>query len=139
MDSKRKGVGVGCAKWKWKKEEEVAGAGARENREREGYGRREKKGREAGSLRWAGSRIEIQKGKLSLFVTAVSSSQWKEPNNNRRSPRPPPPPQINQDSARIANFIFISFFRSFAVSVFFVVLFFFHLPLPFLSTNCISF
>ena len=30
---------------------EVAGAGARENREREGYGRREKKGREAGSLR----------------------------------------------------------------------------------------
>ena len=28
------------------------GAGARENREREGYGRREKKGQEAGSLRW---------------------------------------------------------------------------------------
>ena len=28
------------------------GAGARENRRREGYGRREKKGREAGSLRW---------------------------------------------------------------------------------------
>ena len=28
------------------------GAGARENRGREGYGRREKKEREAGSLRW---------------------------------------------------------------------------------------
>ena len=114
----------------------MAGEGTRENREREGYGRGEKKGREVGSLRWAGSRIEIQKGKLSLFVTAVSSSQRNEPNNNRRPP--PPPPQINQDSARIANFIFLSFVRSLAVSVFFVVLFFFLLPLPFLSTNCIS-
>ena len=113
---------------------EVAGAGTRENREREGYGRRERKGREAGSLRWVGSRIEIQKGKLSLFVTAVSSSQRNEPNNNRRSPAPalpPPCPQMNQDSARIANFIFLSFVRSLAVSVLFVVLFFFLLPLPF--------
>ena len=116
---------------------EVAGAGARENREREGYGKREKKGREAVSLRWAGSRIEIKKGKLSLFV--ISSSKRNEPNNN---PPPPPNPQRNQDSARIANLTFLSFFlsfvRSLAVSVFFIVLFFFLLPFPFLSTNCIS-
>ena len=90
---------------------EVAGAGARENREREGYGRREKKGWEAGSLRWTGSGIEIQKGKLSLFVTAYHPVKETNPTTTP----PPPPQQRNQDSARIANLIFLSFFffRSF--------------------------
>ena len=47
------------------------GAGTRKIRGREGYGRREKKGREAGSgKREAGSGREFQKGKLSIFVTA---------------------------------------------------------------------
>ena len=51
-------------------------AGARKGRE--GYGRREKKGWEAGSLRWTGSGIEIQKGKLSLFVTAFQAANLSD-------------------------------------------------------------
>ena len=110
---------------------EVAGAGARENREREGYGRREKKGWEAGSLRWTGSGIEIQKGKLSLFVTAYHPVKETNPTTT------PPPPLPNKEIRTVpglqTSFFFPSFFfvRSLAVSVFFVVLFFFLLPFPF--------
>ena len=86
--------GGGGGLWKVKVAKEVAGAGVRENRERKGYGRREKKGQEAASLRWAGSRIEIQRGKLSLFVTAYHPVKETNPTT-----APPPPPQRNQDSA----------------------------------------
>ena len=46
-----------------------------ESPEEEGGGVREKKGREAGSLRVAERGREIQKGKLSLFVTAYFQSK----------------------------------------------------------------
>ena len=98
----------------------MAGEGTRENREREGYGRREKKGREAGSLRWAGSRIEIQKGKLSLFVLIIQSKK-------RTLQQPPPPPpqyEIRTVPGLQTSFLFLSFVGSLAVTVFFVVLFF---------------
>ena len=85
MESKRNGGRGGL--WKVEVAKEVAGEGTRENREREGYGRREKKGREAGSLRWAGSRIEIQKGKLSLFVLIIQSKK----RTLQQPPSPPPP------------------------------------------------
>ena len=98
----------------------MAGEGTRENREREGYGRREKKGREAGSLRWAGSRIEIQKGKLSLFVLIIQSKK-------RTLQQPPSPPrqyEIRTVPGLQTSFLFLSFVGSLAVTVFFVVLFF---------------
>ena len=107
---------------------EVAGAGARENREREGYGRREKKGREAGSLRWVGSRIEIPKGKLSLFVLIIQSKK------RTQQQHPPPPPhhyEIRTVPGLQTSFLFLSFVGSLAVSVFFVVLFFFPFAPPF--------
>ena len=99
----------------------MAGEGTRENREREGYGRREKKGREAGSLRWAGSRIEIQKGKLSLFVLIIQSKK-----RTLQQPPSPPPPQyeIRTVPGLQTSFLFLSFVGSLAVTVFFVVLFF---------------
>ena len=98
----------------------MAGEGTRENREREGYGRREKKGREAGSLRWAGSRIEIQKGKLSLFVLIIQSKKrtLQQPSS------PPPQYEIRTVPGLQTSFLFLSFVGSLAVTVFFVVLFF---------------
>ena len=98
----------------------MAGEGTRENREREGYGRREKKGREAGSLGWAGSRIEFKKA--SFRCLCLSSSQRNEPNNN---PLPPPPQyEIRTVPGLQTSFLFLSFVGSLAVTVFFVVLFF---------------
>ena len=97
--------------------------------------------RETGEER-AGSGIEIQKGKLSQFVVCycLSSSQRNEPNNN---PHPPPPSTKKsgqcQDCKPHFSFL-LSFVRSLAVSVFFLVLFFFLLPLPFLqSTNKVQY
>ena len=56
------------------------GTGARENRRREGYGRREKKGREAGSLRWREAGEKFKKASF-CFLLLLTSSQRNEPNN----------------------------------------------------------
>ena len=62
------------------------------------------------------------------FVVCYFRIIQSKKRTQQQPPPPPPTPQRNQDSARIANFIFLSFVRSFvrslAVSVFFVVLFF---------------
>ena len=47
---------------------------------REGYGRREKKGREAGSLRWREAGEKLKKSS-SFFLLLLTSSQRNEPNN----------------------------------------------------------
>ena len=44
------------------------GAGARENRGREGYGRREKKGWEAGSLRWREAGEKLKKSSFFFLL-----------------------------------------------------------------------
>ena len=101
----------------------MARAGARENREREGYGRREKKGREAGSLRWAGSGIEIQKGKLSLFVTAYHPVKETNPTTN-----PPPLLQPTTKKSGVPGLQTSFFFPSF---VYFLLCYFFPFAPPF--------
>ena len=134
MDSKRKGGRGGL--WKVKVAKEVAGAGTRENREREGYGRRETGEERAGSGISAMGGKQDRNSKRQAFVVCycriIQSKKRTQQQPPLPRPRaPPPPPQMNQDSARIANFIFLSFVRSLAVSVLFVLLFFFLLPLPF--------
>ena len=56
------------------------GAGARENRGLEGYGRWEKKGREAGSLRWGKAGQKFKKASFQ-YLLLLTSSQRNEPNN----------------------------------------------------------
>ena len=56
------------------------GAGAGENRGREGYGRREKKGREVGSLRWRGGGEKFKKASF-CYLLLLTSSQRDEPKN----------------------------------------------------------
>ena len=58
----------------------AGGAGARENRGREGYGRREKKGRKAGSLRWREAGEKFKKASF-RYMLLLTSSQRNEPNN----------------------------------------------------------
>ena len=55
-------------------------AGARENRGREGYGRREKKGQEAGSLRWREAGEKFKKASF-CYLLLLTSSQRNEPKN----------------------------------------------------------
>ena len=97
--------------------------------------------RETGEER-AGSGISAMGGKqdrnskrqafVVCYCRIIQSKKRTQQQPPLPRPRAPPPrPQMNQDSARIANFIFLSFVRSLAVSVLFVVLFFFLLPLPF--------
>ena len=54
--------------------------GARENWGREGYGRREKKGREARSLRWREAGEKLKKASFS-YLLLLTSSQRNEPKN----------------------------------------------------------
>ena len=56
------------------------GAGARENRGWDGYGRREKKGQEAGSLRWREAGEKLKKASF-RYLLLLTSSQRNEPNN----------------------------------------------------------
>ena len=56
------------------------GAGARENRGRKGYGRREKKGPEAGSLRWREAGEKFKKASF-CYLLLLTSSQRNEPKN----------------------------------------------------------
>ena len=56
------------------------GAGARENRRREGYGRREKKGREAGSLRWREAGEKFKKASF-CYLLLLTSSQRNDHKN----------------------------------------------------------
>ena len=83
--------------------------------------------RETGEER-AGSGISAMGGKQDrnskrqAFVVCYCRIIQSKKRTQQQPPLPPPPPlQINQDSARIANFIFLSFIRSLVVSVFFVV------------------
>ena len=112
----------------------MAGEGTRENREREGYGRREKKGREAGSLRWAGSRIEIQKGKLSLFVLIIQS---KKRTQQQPPPLPPPhPPNMKSGQCQDCKPHFY-FFRLLVrwLLLYFLLCYFFPFASPFFKYN----
>ena len=63
------------SEWRW-----TGGAEARENRGREGYGRWEKKGREAGSLRWREVGEKFKKASF-CFLLLFTSSQRNKPNN----------------------------------------------------------
>ena len=56
------------------------GVWARENRGREGYGRREKKGWEARSLRWREAGEKFKKASF-CYLLLLRSSQRNEPNN----------------------------------------------------------
>ena len=56
------------------------GAGARENRGRERYGRREEKGRKAGSLGWREAGEKFRKASF-RYLLLLTSSQRNEPNN----------------------------------------------------------
>ena len=96
--------------------------------------------RETGEER-AGSGIEIQKGKLSLFVTAYHPVKETNPTTTPTLPPPPSTKKSGQCQDCKPHFSFLlSFVRSLAVSVFFLVLFFFLLPLPFLqSTNKVQY
>ena len=59
----------------------AGGAGARDNRGgREGYGRREKKGRKAWSLRWREAGEKFKKASF-CYLLLLTSSQRNEPNN----------------------------------------------------------
>ena len=51
-----------------------------ENRGQEGYGRREKKGQEAGSLRWREAGEKFKKASF-CYLLLLTSSQRNEPNN----------------------------------------------------------
>ena len=79
-----------------------------------------------------GKRDRNSKRQAFVVCYCLSSSQRNEPNNN-----PSPPPLPNKEIRTVpglqTSFFFPSFFfvRSLAVSVFFVVLFFFLLPFPF--------
>ena len=53
------------------------GVGARENRGREGYGRREKKEQEAGSLGWREAGEKIKKASF-RYLLLLTSSQRNE-------------------------------------------------------------
>ena len=55
-------------------------AGARENRGREGYGRREKKGWEAGCLRWREAGEKLKKATF-RYLLLLTSGQRNQPNN----------------------------------------------------------
>ena len=57
------------------------GAGARENRGWEGYGRRAKKGREGGSLRWRKAGEKFKKAGFCYLLLLITSSQRNEPEN----------------------------------------------------------
>ena len=56
------------------------GAGAPENRGREGYGRWERKGSKAGSLRWRKAGEKFKKTSF-RYLLLLTSSQRNEPNN----------------------------------------------------------
>ena len=76
--------------------------------------------------------MEIQKGKLSLFVLIIQSKKRTQ----QQPPLPPPPNyEIRTVPGLQTSFLFLSFVGSLAVSVFILVFFFLLLPLPFLSVK----